>query len=236
MGYLFVQMLASLFVATVIGFAAAWLIRRTLAQREMSWLSLRLSEANRSREQAETALQDKRNEMAVLKRQLRRADNRSARRVSDITSAEESLQGKVVYLQRAMKESHGSAEETADWERRYHRLETKYAKAEDRVSALRKKIERLKQPTERVAPLRAVADRPGMAQETAESVDDLKRVSGIGPIFERTLNEMGICRFEQLARLSEQDVERVAAGLETFPYRIVRDRWVEQARDLAGLT
>ncbi len=64
-------------------------------------------------------------------------------------------------------------------------------------------------------------------------VDDLKAIRGIGPKIERSLYEMGITRYEQIASWTDEDVARVAARLRAFPERIRWDRWIEQARALA---
>ncbi len=69
------------------------------------------------------------------------------------------------------------------------------------------------------------------AESTTEG-DDLKRIRGVGPVLERTLNRLGIYRFEQIAEFDQDDIERIAAELGQFPDRINRDRWVEQARNL----
>ena len=62
--------------------------------------------------------------------------------------------------------------------------------------------------------------------------DDLKKIKGIGPAIEKTLNEMGILRFEQIADMSEYDIDRVAQRLKGFHSRIYREDWMGQARNL----
>ena len=62
--------------------------------------------------------------------------------------------------------------------------------------------------------------------------DDLKLIKGIGPAIEKTLNELGIFRFDQIADMSEYDIERVARRLRGFRSRIYREDWIGQARDL----
>ncbi len=62
--------------------------------------------------------------------------------------------------------------------------------------------------------------------------DDLQRIRGIGPTIEKTLNEMGIFRFNQIAELSEYDIDRVANRLRGFHSRIYREDWIGQARVL----
>jgi predicted flap endonuclease-1-like 5' DNA nuclease len=63
--------------------------------------------------------------------------------------------------------------------------------------------------------------------------DDLQRLKGVGPKFAELLNERGIIRFEQLARLTPNEVERLDSTLGAFRGRIARDRIVEQADYLA---
>ncbi len=69
--------------------------------------------------------------------------------------------------------------------------------------------------------------------EIAENdTDDLKLIKGVGPVIEKTLNELGIYRFNQIAEMSEFDIDRVAQQLKGFRSRIYREDWVGQARNL----
>ena len=65
-----------------------------------------------------------------------------------------------------------------------------------------------------------------------DPADDLKQIKGIGPAIEKTLNDLGIHRFSQLAEMSEYDIDRVAQQLKGFRSRIYREDWLGQARDL----
>ena len=68
--------------------------------------------------------------------------------------------------------------------------------------------------------------------EDQPSRDDLKLIKGVGPAIEKTLNELGISRFDQIAQMSEYDIDRVAHRLKGFRSRIYREDWIGQARDL----
>ena len=74
------------------------------------------------------------------------------------------------------------------------------------------------------------------AEELAEpglnGRDDLKQIKGVGPAIEKTLNEMGIFSFRQIAEMSEYDIDRVAQRLRGFRSRIYREDWIGQAREL----
>jgi predicted flap endonuclease-1-like 5' DNA nuclease len=61
--------------------------------------------------------------------------------------------------------------------------------------------------------------------------DNLKKIKGVGPAIEKTLNEMGIVRFQQIADMSEYDIDRVARRLKGFRSRIYREDWIGQARN-----
>ena len=63
--------------------------------------------------------------------------------------------------------------------------------------------------------------------------DELTRLKGLGPRAAALLNGMGYTRYDQIAAWSEADAARVDAGMGAFQGRIVRDRWIEQARFLA---
>ena len=62
--------------------------------------------------------------------------------------------------------------------------------------------------------------------------DNLRLIKGIGPAIEKTLNELGIFRFHQVAELSHYDIERIAKRLKGFRTRIEREDWLGQAREL----
>ena len=64
------------------------------------------------------------------------------------------------------------------------------------------------------------------------SRDNLKLIKGVGPAIEKTLNELGIFRFSQIAEMSEYDIDRVANRLKGFRSRIHREDWMGQAREL----
>ena len=62
--------------------------------------------------------------------------------------------------------------------------------------------------------------------------DDLKKISGVGPVLEKKLHELGITKFEQVAKFSKKDIKNVDDRL-SFKGRIERDDWLKQAAELA---
>ena len=65
------------------------------------------------------------------------------------------------------------------------------------------------------------------------TADDLKQISGVGPVLERKLNELGIYHFWQIAGWSEDEITWVD-GFLNFKGRIQRDEWIAQASKLAA--
>ncbi len=70
------------------------------------------------------------------------------------------------------------------------------------------------------------------SQHVNGSRDRLQAIKGVGPAIEKTLNEMGIFRYQQIAEMSEYEIDRVANRLKGFRSRIYREDWIGQAREL----
>lgn len=71
----------------------------------------------------------------------------------------------------------------------------------------------------------------GHARDEKE-VDDLKKIVGIGKVFENTLNELGIYSFKQIAHFTVADIARVNAEMKEFKGRMEQDDWIGQAKEL----
>ena len=69
--------------------------------------------------------------------------------------------------------------------------------------------------------------------EQGRAADDLKLISGIGPKIEGMLNDEGIYYFDQIADFGGRDLAWADQTL-GFKGRVVRDRWVPQAKGLAA--
>ena len=60
----------------------------------------------------------------------------------------------------------------------------------------------------------------------------LRRIRGIGPAYERVLEQAGVTRVQQIAAWTEADVLAFADKLKIRPDRISKDGWVSQAQAL----
>ena len=63
--------------------------------------------------------------------------------------------------------------------------------------------------------------------------DDLKKISGVGPVLEKKLHAFGVTQFAQVAAFKKADIAKLDEAL-NFKGRIERDDWVGQAKALAS--
>ena len=71
----------------------------------------------------------------------------------------------------------------------------------------------------------------GMRRPSGE-IDDLTEIIGIGKVFERTLHDLGIWYFRQIAAFGPGDIARINSELKEFKGRIEHDDWIGQAKEL----
>jgi NADH-quinone oxidoreductase subunit E len=103
-----------------------------------------------------------------------------------------------------------------------------------------------KQVEEKAKPKTKPAAKPTPAAEEVEEAapellsgardggaDDLKRIKGVGPKLEQTLNELGFYHFDQIAAWTDAQIQWVDNRLK-FKGRITRDDWIGQAKLLAA--
>ena len=89
-------------------------------------------------------------------------------------------------------------------------------------------------PAPPAAPTQTDGTPAGLLAERPDDADNLKRIKGVGPAIQRKLNTAGVYTFRQLAALGEAELVWLAEQVNTSASRISRDRWVEQASELAG--
>ena len=66
----------------------------------------------------------------------------------------------------------------------------------------------------------------------ADDIDELTDIRGIGAVLARKLHEVGIFRFEELANLGDEDLERAQVLIPDLARRMKRDDWIDQAHSL----
>ncbi|HHK73560.1 MAG TPA: DUF2934 domain-containing protein [Rhizobiales bacterium] len=71
------------------------------------------------------------------------------------------------------------------------------------------------------------------AQKRTLRHDDLKKITGIGPVLAGKLSAMGITSFAQIAAFTDEDIERIGAALKCKA-RILGSDWKGQAKKLSS--
>ncbi len=193
-------------------------------------------------------------ERAGLHNQLQalEKENQSARRHLAEWQQEVSLLAQVKkvtepLLNEAKRQVTMLEQELAQHQRRYDNLKHE-------TDEIRDTAERLKQElaAERAREAKLQADLDGIQKEekriTSERPDptqsrftpssyqtknDLTLISGIGPVIQRKLNELGIYSFQQISELTPDMVDKITKTIKFFPDRIGRDNWIGQAAALA---
>jgi len=117
-----------------------------------------------------------------------------------------------------------------------------YKRARDTGAALPKaELDVVEKPVKKV---KAVADNTKDAQTNnllerlgsfdikTQQPDDLKKVKGIGPVMEKTLNQIGIYSFNQVSKMTKNEYDLLDSITGSFPGRAQRDDWAGQANKL----
>lgn len=75
--------------------------------------------------------------------------------------------------------------------------------------------------------------KPAAMEKPKGDADNLKKINGIGPKIEQTLNKLGIFHYQQIADFTEENIDWVDNHL-NFKGRIQRDNWVGQSKELVN--
>ena len=78
----------------------------------------------------------------------------------------------------------------------------------------------------------SVRSAPATAARASKAPQGLRRIRGIGPAYQRVLEQAGITRVQQVARWTDADVLAFAEKLKIRPDRITKDDWISQAKAL----
>ncbi len=233
MTYLVLQILLFVLLALLVGALLTWLFFVRPLRARLARTQERVTTAERTTAGLRTELDERR----------AGADADAAEAVS-ARQARGTLESEVAQLRT------GFSDQQQEAFRLRARLSTQEVDCQDQLERVRHELGGITAasalPAASVVTLTATAERPAAvrtvapASEDAQSSkddndvrpDDLKRISGVGPVLERKLHGLGIRTFRQVATLTPDDVQRVGAELREFGDRAERDDWVRQARDL----
>ncbi|KKB78026.1 hypothetical protein VW35_13015 [Devosia soli] len=87
-------------------------------------------------------------------------------------------------------------------------------------------------PAEGLSPTAETGGPVPIFQRPEGPADDLKLISGVGPVMEGKLNSVGIIKWSQVAAMTPEEIERLESSL-NFRGRVARDNWLAQAEVLA---
>lgn len=107
--------------------------------------------------------------------------------------------------------------------------------ADGAVEASPRKTRTIIAPKANPKEVNPVAEKGGSAPlftAPAGEPDDLKLISGVGPVLEGRLNGLGITKWSQVAAFTADDIVKVEDSL-SFKGRVARDNWLAQAQALA---
>jgi predicted flap endonuclease-1-like 5' DNA nuclease len=121
----------------------------------------------------------------------------------------------------------------------------KYFIAKDKIKILEKKLKELElkeqnkassktTPKIKKEPVKVETNdkgRPKIIEEAKQNPDNLKKIKGIGPAIEKSLNKTGVYTYQQIADFTEQNITWVDQHI-AVPGRIKRDQWIEQSQNL----
>jgi len=72
----------------------------------------------------------------------------------------------------------------------------------------------------------------GSFDAATQSPDDLKKITGVGPVLQKKLNAMGLFTFQQISKMTNQEYDLFDEILGELPGRAKRDDWAGQASKL----
>lgn len=72
----------------------------------------------------------------------------------------------------------------------------------------------------------------GTFDPNTQTADDLKKIKGVGPKMEGTLNQIGIYTFDQVSKMTKKEYDLLDSITGSFPGRAERDDWAGQAKNM----
>jgi predicted flap endonuclease-1-like 5' DNA nuclease len=220
---LFWQVVVFLLLAAALGFVIGWVTRgargaeRTGAASRQGGMEPALAD-ERDRLRTElAAARDDRGQLEASLAELRELSERRAERVRELEKAEARDRERIAGLEQELGEARAAAGRQGNAEP----LAGVPAAPPEATGGVPPPAE----PVQGTPP----PPLPGPEGEP----DDLKKINGIGPGIEKTLHELGIYHFRQIAQFTPDNVAWIDQRLR-FRGRIAREDWIGQARRLAG--
>lgn len=246
-----IEILVMLLVAVLIGFGIAWFLRQVAINQNQSAIAdlqrahkLAISAESEGKQQIEAAkeqavrveqkltraqetfredFQNLSKEKDKIKAELEQNRNEAQRKQEELLSLKPKVQLADVELGRISVQIRQLENHLAESKSANQKLEVELEEFRASKSSSRK---------EPVFSDFIAGQRLGISEASASEKDDLKLISGIGPVIERKLNAIGIYTFKQISEFTPYAIEQVTAAIKFFPDRIGRDNWIGQAAAL----
>lgn len=229
------EILIMILTALLIGFAGSWLLSENTfrflrtqlggLQKERSGLREQLQLLEKENQSARKHVAEWQQEVSLLAQVKKVTEPLLMEAKSQVTTLEQELEQ---YQRRYenLKQETDAIRDTAD------RL--KYELAEERAREIKLQADLEAQPAKekkvRIAPPDSMRSR--FTPSSFQAKNDLTLISGIGPVIQRKLNELGIYSFQQISEFTPEDIDEVANALKVFQGRIGRDNWIGKAAAL----
>ena len=240
-----IEILVMLLIAVLIGFGVAWFLQQSALDQQIS-ISKSLQEDNYGliKTHAESKELVQRNEIKLSRAQQTFREDllNLTQEIEKITAGREVEKNEKILLVEELQMIRPKVQ-LADVE--LGRIAFQNKQLENQLTELKSVNEKLNQrlkdyetqkSTMRKEPLYSdfiVGQRLGVNEFSEKDKDDLKHISGIGPVIEKKLNAIGIFTFRQISEFTPDDINHVTSSIKFFPDRIGRDNWIGQAAALA---
>ncbi|HEY6555757.1 MAG TPA: hypothetical protein VI072_00735 [Polyangiaceae bacterium] len=196
-----------------------------------------LNEAKQALTARDSELRDARGECARLRSELaeRLAQHEvNEQRLLALAKTEAELRTRIAELERTSVEL---SSRLAESENGLGRAESRVQELEQELTTSRVRLvadaPALRAAESRAAPAELETPPPAASGPVQVSPqDNLKKIRGIGPKFERALKAAGLYTYAQIAALGDDGVRDLARALRISPDRIRREGWVERAQEL----
>ncbi len=226
------EILMMLIFSFLIGFAGSWLVSENIFLTIRQQVSKLLTDKRTLAEQLQLK------EREVLSAQRHLADWRQeATTLANMKKATEPL------LVEAQTKVSSLTQEVEQYHRRYENLKQETDSIREVTVQLKNELQEQKQKAEK---LQTTVEQNVIKKEAGtvdifhsrftpsskQAKNDLTLISGIGPVIQKKLNQLGIYTFQQVSEFTPEMIDEVMRSIKFFPDRIGRDNWIGQAAAL----
>jgi len=228
------EILVMLLVAVFIGFAIAWYQQQTNIDQTKQATADSLEAEKKQLERMKKATMSQLREIelkttrteAVLKEENQRVLDENQKVKAALREKDETVALLKDELQSIRPKIQLADVELGRYAMQIKQLEMQLTNEKMITDGLKQELEKAHTPKRK--PVEAFIEKV-----SEKNRDDLKLISGIGPVIESKLNAIGIYTFKQISEFTPETIDFVTTSIKFFPDRIGRDNWIGQAAALA---